>query len=254
MDTINGLEVVRSIKGAHEYRAADEGESDSLGKLQVDFSPFGQWYRISSFWEGDFYESTKRGAFKKTIAERMEQIRVLYEHGYDYQIGNKVLGAIEELSEKKDSPRGIVDLFDTSYNRDLLPGLRAGVYGSSFRFEVIKDMWNDEPERSEHNPEGLPERTILEVRLHEFGPVTFGANPAATSSLRSDTDTYYARMREREPDRFRSVEARARALRTLPDDGPVRAATKPTTEPRQHSGGMTPAERRKRLYVFLQEN
>lgn len=253
METINGLEIVRSLRSTDMFRKAEEEESDTLGTLEIRFSPFGHWYEINSYWEGRFLESTKRGSFKKTISERADQIRVLYEHGYDYQIGNKVLGDIEELSEKKDSPVGLVGLFDTSYNRDLLPGLRAGVYGSSFRFEVIRDQWNDEPGRSEHNPDGIPERTITEVRLHEFGPVTFGANPSATSGMRSDTDAYYARVREREPDRFRDIEARARTLRTLPADGPERAASKPTTEPREHSEGMTPGERRRRLYAFLSE-
>ena len=48
-----------------------------------------------------------------------------------------------------------VPLLDTSYNRDLLPGLAAGGYGSSFMFRVIQDAWNDEPGVSDHNPKGM---------------------------------------------------------------------------------------------------
>ena len=38
-------------------------------------------------------------------------------------------------------------------------------------------------ERSAHNPKGLPERTILEARVYEFGPVNFPAYSDATSQL-----------------------------------------------------------------------
>jgi hypothetical protein len=75
-------------------------------------------------------------------------------------------------------------LFDTSYNRDLAPGLAADQYGSSFRFEVIKEKWEEPPEGSSQ----LPLRTILEVRLYEGGPCTFAAYDAATAGLRSATD------------------------------------------------------------------
>ena len=112
--------------------------------MVVRFSQFDTWYEIDSFWEGTFLERTVKGAFKQTIKEDRDQVKVLYDHGFDGQIGNKVLGPITDLREDDDSPVGEVPLFDTSYNRDLLPGLEAGVYGSSFRFRVTADKWDDE--------------------------------------------------------------------------------------------------------------
>ncbi len=249
METLKGLDIVRNYVEVPEIVRAEEPESGFLGEsLDIRFSPFGKWYEIDSWWEGRFLESTKRGAFKKTFAERGDQVKILYDHGYDPNIGNKVLGSIEELSEPKDSPRGLVNLFDTSYVRELLPGLRAGVYGSSFRFQVIKEEWNDEPGRSDHNPDGIPERTITEVRLFEFGPVTFPANPEATAKLRSGTDDYYAKIRSADPGRFSLIEARAKSTRPALAD---RAAHEDVTEPGNHSHGMNARERRERLYSFL---
>ena len=258
MDTLRDLDVVRTVPAQRlpmELRAAAEGE---MPLLVVRFSPFNTWYEISSYWEGDFLERTVRGAFAKTMREQREQVKILYDHGYDPQIGNKVLAAIEDLAEDADSARAEGRLFDTSYVRDLLPGLEAGVYGSSFRFRVIKDEWNDEPGVSEHNPKGLPERTITEVRLYEAGPVTFPANPEATAGVRSATDHYYESMRSRNPQRHDDLLARARAIRT-PDQAAAErtaevdgAATTTTDEPAAgHSGGYTAAQRRTFLYPFL---
>jgi hypothetical protein len=75
-----------------------------------------------------------------------------------------------------------VPLLD-SYNADLIPGLAAGQYGASFRFSVTPggETFDSRPMRSIYNPEGLPERTIREVELLEFRPVTFPACLGATA-------------------------------------------------------------------------
>ncbi|GIH27621.1 hypothetical protein Aph01nite_59310 [Acrocarpospora phusangensis] len=214
MDTLRDLDIVRAVPPSALLRV----DGEDLNVMTVRFSQFDTWYEIDSYWEGRFLERTVKGAFKKTIKENRDNIKVLFDHGYDPQIGNKVLGAIASLTEEADGPVGEVPLFDTSYNRDLLPGLEASVYGSSFRFRVIRDNWNDEPGRSEYNPDGIPERTIKEVRLFEFGPVTFPANPDSTAGIRSQTDTYYERLRSRDPKKVDDLFSRARALRTLPAD------------------------------------
>lgn len=211
METLRDLDLVRAMPARTLVRAAG---ADGMPFLDVAFSPFNRWYEISSWWEGDFMERTVRGAFAKTMKEQRDNVKILYDHGYDPQIGNKVLAAVEELTEDADTARGGGELLDTSYVRDLLPGLQRGVYGSSFRFRVIKDEWNDEPGVSEHNPKGLPERSITEVRLFEFGPVTFPANPEATAGVRSLTDAYHERARSRDPQRYDDLVARARAIRT----------------------------------------
>lgn len=254
METLRDLDIVRAAPASVEATRDDAAEP--MPTMVVRFSPFDTWYEIDSWWEGTFLERTVKGAFRKTIKENRDNIKVLYDHGYDFQIGNKILGPIDDLREDPDSALGVVPLFDTSYNRDLLPGLEAGVYGSSFRFRVIRDEWNDEPGKSSHNPDGIPERTIKEVRLFEFGPVTFPANPDATAGVRCATDDYYARMRSRDPKRVDELQARARILRTpdagaAPEGTPAKgAATISTDAPAPgHPSGLSPHARARLLAV-----
>jgi HK97 family phage prohead protease len=261
MECLPDLDIVRGLSFAPELERADPDPSaaaPAMPTLTIRFSPFNTWYEIDSMWEGKFMERTVKGAFKKTIAEAMSGMRVLFDHGHDPQIGNKPIGPIESLEEKSAGPIAKVPMLDTSYNRDLLPGLEANVYGSSFRFRVIKDEWNDEPGVSSTNPGGVPERTIKEVRLYEFGPVTFPANPAATAGVRSMTDDLYEKLRERDPEQYQQLRSRAVALHrpaaarsTAELD---EAASKTEREPvASHSGGMTARERRAVLYPFLRE-
>jgi HK97 family phage prohead protease len=258
METLRDLDVVRALMPrATELRAAGgdgeaEAEAPSMPTLVSRFSPFDTWYEIDSIFEGRFLERTTKGAFRKTIKENRGNVKVLFDHGYDTQIGNKVLGAVDDLREDDDSAVGEVPLFDTSYNRDLLPGLEAGVYGSSFRFRVIRDEWNDDPGRSDSNPDGIPERTIKEVRLFEFGPVTFPANPDATAGVRCLTDIYYERVRSRDPRRVEDLLSRARALRT-PDAGaahlgtPADGAALLADAPPSGTRGLSPEKRAAQL-------
>lgn len=195
---MTAIDVVRALSSTPELRAAS---GDSLGLLSGHFSAFNNWYRVNSMWEGDFLERTAPGFAAKTIAEDRDHMRVLFDHGFD-SIGNKVLGPIQDLREDDTGPYYEVPLFDTSYNRDLLPGLKAGVYGASFRMRVEEDSWDDEPDPSDYNPKGLPERTITRAKVMEFGPVTFPANPEASASVRSATDEFYERLREKDRGAF----------------------------------------------------
>ncbi len=186
--------LVRAVMpGGVEFRDADSHEDGRIGTLHGNFAVFNEWTEINSAFEGHFMERNDPGAFKKTIKENRSGVRVLFDHGHDPQIGNKPLGPLEELSADAGY---VVPLLDTSYNRDLLPGLKAGVYGASYRFQVMKEELKQDPGVSDHNPKGLPERTIKEVRLFELGPVTFPAYAGATAGVRSLTDEFLA---ERSP-------------------------------------------------------
>lgn len=192
--------------GRLELREESDG---AMPTLVSRFSVFNRWTEIDSWFEGRFMERIAPGAFKKTMRENRSQIKPLFQHGQDPQIGSKVLGPISDLREERDEAVGEVPLFDTSYNRDLVPGLKAGVYGSSFRFNVVKEEVNQKPERSESNPDGLPERTIKEVRLFEFGPVTFPAYADATAGVRSLTDEMLLGRLMDDPDKLQELLARA---------------------------------------------
>jgi Caudovirus prohead serine protease len=63
----------------------------------------------------------------------------------------------------------------------------------------VQEEFDPKPARSAHNPEAIPERTLKEVRLVEFGPVTFPAYAGATASLRSLNDEFMAGPIVREP-------------------------------------------------------
>jgi HK97 family phage prohead protease len=216
------VDLVRAAANAIEFRDdATDGDGDDLGLLNGHFSVFNNWYQIDSFWEGSFLERIAPGAFADTIANDRAGMKVLFDHGFDPVIGNKALGPIEDLREDKTGPYYEVPLMDTSYNRDLLPGLKRGLYGASFRFRVQEETWVDEPKASKANPKGVPERTINRVQVMEFGPVTFPANPKASAGVRSLTDTYYERLRQKDTQAY---DAAVRAAgRTLPKEQTIRS-------------------------------
>ncbi len=177
--------LIRALSGL-EIR--DDGGADgSPGTLTGYLAVFNQWSEINSAHEGHFMERMAPGSFARTIADNASRMKVTFNHGKDPQLGDKVLGIPTVLEEDSRGVRYEVPLFDTSWNRDLAPGLKAGAYGSSFRFNVAADDYNKKARVAPHNPRGLPERTVKEVRMQEFGPVTFPAYPGATAGMRSLT-------------------------------------------------------------------
>jgi HK97 family phage prohead protease len=271
MPAIRGLHLIRggamgpALDARPQLRADDDtaAAAGEMPVMTVEFSRFDTWYEIDSWWEGRFLERTKRGAFKRTIKSLGPAgVKVLFNHGRDMQIHQKVLGVASLLEERDTSPYMEVPLLDTSYNRDLIPGLEAGAYGSSFMFEVIGESWNREPGQADHNPEGLPERTITEIKLFEAGPVTWPANPDATAGLRSGMDWLMAELAERDSDQYQELVRSFAAFRALhglgtpSKEGPAAPpvpdpqAPAPGTEPARHARGLTAAQRQRRLSLL----
>lgn len=224
------IAVCRTQSHLGELRKAD---GSSMPTMSGHFSVFDDWYEINSAFEGEFIERIAPGAFKKTFKDDAsrknagDKIKCILEHGHDYTVGDKPLGVPRSLSEDATGAAYDVPLLDTSYVRDLIPALDAGAYGASFRFRVMIDEWEEKPERSDYNPRGIPERTIKEVRVMEFGPTMFPASAGASSGLRSTTDEYYMAVRSRNPEQFedalrsardtRGVAAPVAPARTVPD-------------------------------------
>ena len=173
------------------------------------FPAWDTWTEISSWYEGEFLERIAKGAAKKTIAENLGAVKVQFDHGYDDYVGGAPLGPIDLVEEDDIGCRYDVPLLDTDYNRDrVLPLLqgrlmngetRGSLLGASFRFRVMQDSWVEEPGVSAWNPKGLPERTITEFKLFEFGPVVFPAygEASAEAGMRSLTDHYLEMAREK---------------------------------------------------------
>ena len=143
------------------------------------------------------------GAFAKTFQENRANIKVLFDHGHDPSIGNKPLGPISHLEEDSVGARYEVELLDTAYVRELVPALEKGLLGASFRFRVMREDVNDAPKESDTNPAGLPERTIKEAAVAEFGPVTFPAYAGATAGVRSLTDRMVLQRFVEQPAEFK---------------------------------------------------
>lgn len=193
--------LIRAMRGNIQLRAAGSGMPTLIGHLGV----FNQWTRINSTWEGEFMERLAPGSFTKTFAENRAHMRVTLNHGSDPQAGDKPLGPIAELREDETGGYYEVPLLDTSYNRDIAPGLEANLYGSSWRASVMKEDFVQRTKASDYNPDALPERTIKELRVMEFGPVTFPAYEGATAGVRSLTDDFIVRQLMGDPERLREL-------------------------------------------------
>ncbi len=70
-------------------------------------------------------------------------------------------------------------MLDVDYVRQLEPAIGAGLYGASVRFELVREHLDRRPRRSDLNPRGLPQRTVIEAKLIEISvgirPVYRGA-------------------------------------------------------------------------------
>lgn len=188
-----------------ELRAAD-GDEGGMPTMVVNFARFNEWTEINDWYEGRFLEQFAPGAFTKTFKEQREQMRSLFQHGRDPVAGIKPLGPITDLRQQTDGAWGEVDLLDADYVHQIVPGLRAGLYGASFAFIPVKREINDKPARSQHNPDGIPEHTVREAMVREFGPVTFPAYPGTSTGVRSLTgDLLYDRLMREQPDKLRDL-------------------------------------------------
>lgn len=182
------------IRSAYNDRAATVADDGST--LYGHFSVFGNWYEVNSSYEGRFLERIMPGAFVDSLERNASRIAVLYDHGYDPQLGNKPLGTWTAGEDARGAWYE-VSLIDAAYNRDfIIPAARAGLLGSSFRFSIPGggDTWEKPTRATSHNPDRLRERSIHLADVWEFGPVTFPANPEATAAIRSTTDEWHAHL------------------------------------------------------------
>lgn len=208
--------VIRAIGDGPEVREDADGGKTLFGHFAV----FDRWTEINSLFEGHFLERVAPGAFRKTFKENRHRIRALFQHGHDPQVGDKPIGRIEELREDEAGAYYEVSLYDGVPDL-VMDGLRDDQYGASFRFQVVREDVEEEPEASEDNPRGLAQRTIKELRLFEFGPVTFPAYADATAGVRSLTDHFAFGQIERNPDLVRSLLATDLSSPSDEEDAPA---------------------------------
>lgn len=233
-----------------EMRADVDGDNGTLfGYAAV----FNEDTTIDS-WEGRFIERIAPGAFRKTLRERGDQVKVLFNHGMDPQIGDKPLGRASVMREDAQGLYVEVPLSATTYNQDIRNLLADGALdGMSFRMSVTNDEWQ---QPDEDDPTALPVRTIKEVRLYEFGPVTFPAYTATVAGVRAHAPKAFEAFRSANglpptitpPVKDGDDEPTSDVTRSDDTDEPPSGhSSTPTYTPAQHPDTrLTPEQRRDR--------
>ena len=130
---------------------------------------------------GLFREQIDPEAFTRTLKNRPD-VFSFYNHNPDHVLGRTRAGTLE-LEVDQGGVRYRVTPPPAGWANDLLESIgRGDVTDASFAFRTVRDRWEQEPGQT-------PVRTLLEVELLEMGPVTMGAYPDASSSLRSALET-----------------------------------------------------------------
>jgi len=136
---------------------------------------FNQATRIDSH-EGRFDEVIDRGAFNKTLSERTPVLQ--FDHGRDPATGSVPIGSIQDIRSDDHGLFVSARLHDNARVEPIRQAIASGaVDGMSFRFQVMRDDWDESRE--------TPMRTLREVSLLECGPVVFPAYAGASVGVRS---------------------------------------------------------------------
>ena len=166
-------DLVRSAPFALERADGDDGLT-----LTGHGAVFNEWTTIDS-WEGRFRERIAPGAFRKTLQENGNRVRLQFDHGQHPLIGSLPIGSIRKL---KEDSRGLyveARLADNWLVQPVREAIETGsIDGMSFRFSVVAEKWANQDS-------DLPERTITEVRLMELGPVVWPAYDGTDVGVRS---------------------------------------------------------------------
>jgi HK97 family phage prohead protease len=205
-----------------EIRAA---ENNADGLTLVGYAAtFDNTTRIDN-WEGTFDEKIARGAFKRSINARTPVLQ--FEHGRHPLLGSMPLGTITKLREDDHGLYVEARLADNWLIQPVRDAIASGaIDGMSFRFQVIKESWND--------ASAVPVRTLEEVKLMELGPVVFPAYESTTVGVRSASLDELFEL----PSSDREAIARALVLGTPfgPASGTSEDPTSVTPDPLSHSG------------------
>lgn len=177
---------------AFELRADDEA-GDGL-TLDGIAATFGQSTEIDS-WEGVFSEQIRKGAFRKTLRENTPVMQ--FDHGHHPLIGSIPIGAITDLRETDEGLAVQARLSDNWLIQPVRDAIaERSITGMSFRFSVVREEWHDAAGKRVRPDEldallwapgerGPLMRTLVEVRLHELGPVVFPAYASTSVGVRA---------------------------------------------------------------------
>lgn len=182
---------------AFEQIRADNSEVGDGRNFDGYAAVFNSLTRIDS-WEGAFDEQIAKGAFKKSVRERMPVLQ--FDHGRSVTIGSMPIGAISKIGEDDRGLHVQARMHAAPLFEPLREAISTGtINGMSFRFEVAKEDWHFRGKKLT-NPDDVlrhiwrdvPDmgddyvvRTLRELKVPELGPVVFPAYPDTTASVRS---------------------------------------------------------------------
>lgn len=182
------------LERAVEFRLATPAEDGDGRTLTGYAAVFNEPTRIDS-WEGTFLEDIRAGAFRKTIRERTPVLQ--FEHGRHPLVGSLPIGRVDTLREDTTGLYVEARLTDSWVTDPVRLAIEDGsITGMSFRFEVVREEWRDNSGKRLTDPSeiqrllwepgerGPLQRTLVELRLFELGPVVFPAYEATSVGVR----------------------------------------------------------------------
>ncbi|WP_435215903.1 HK97 family phage prohead protease [Streptomyces sp. bgisy034] len=174
---------------------ATEGEGEGDGRSLTGYAAvFGQATEIDS-WEGHFFETIRKGAFRKTIRENPPVLQ--FDHGRHPLIGSIPIGAFTDLREDDQGLYVAARITDNWLMQPIRDAIsEETVNGMSFRFEVVREEWRDvngklvKPEEVAEllwmpGDRGPLQRELIELKCRELGPVVFPAYAGTSVSVRA---------------------------------------------------------------------
>lgn len=214
------------------FQRDDDAEGEGDGRTLSGYAAvFGQETGIDS-WEGQFVETIRKGAFRKTIREQTPVMQ--FDHGRHPLIGSLPIGSFTDLRE---DDKGLY-MEGRITDNWLMEPVRAAiaektVNGMSFRFEVVREEWRDnagklvKPEEVydllwRPGERGPLRRELIELKCRELGPVVFPAYAGTSISVRARGMADELARSEETARQIRQSLARDAALPQVPDDPELR--------------------------------
>ena len=159
---------------------ADKGKDKAT--IQGYSSVFNVRYSIRDFF-GEYEERVDSSAFDKTLRDGGDVIG-LFNHNRDYPLGSIDSGTMRQGVDNIGLWYEIDAALNSPQVKSVVVAVEEGIVsGSSMTFQIVRDSWKDE-----FDDDGnlvSEERTILEARLFEHGPVTTPASPSTTAEINS---------------------------------------------------------------------
>ena len=159
-----------------------DGDPETGRRVYGRLVPYGVEAKVTTESGRSYYERVEFGAFKRSIRERGDKVKLLVAHDET----RLPIGRATHLEERQDGLYGEFLISETSLGNDALTALRDGLVDSfSIGFRSIKSH----PEYTDRSRSGLPttvrtEAALLEVSLTAF-PVFAGAKVSGLRSRRS---------------------------------------------------------------------